>query len=243
VRASRLFFLLACALTSVAACRHSTPPPTLIEQDDSGPADVGPPLDLDSDHDGLCDFSEFQRHTDASDPDTDHDGFSDWVEAQNGSSLLDPTSPDRSWMVTMPEAPRSRIDLPVSIAEYGIGETFTGELTIIAVNYEDDGTIAPTFFTGSDALGATPMSNVRGGIMGSSFLGVLGRTLLQYSVHFEQVQQPLGCMRAFPFAYTIKTGDGQVRGYSQHWLVLLPQGMQIGASGSRWCGPQTVTCI
>ncbi len=235
------FLVVACGLASLAACQRThSPPVTLI---DAGPPDAGPPADLDTDGDGLCDFTEFQRRTDASSADTDGDGFSDYVEAQNGSDPSALSSPDRSLMLILSEAPGATLDTPVSFAVRGIGETFAGALVRLPLNIVDDGSEARTFYVGSDAVGASPMANVRGGIEGASYLGVVGRTLLPFTLHFAQRQAPRGCMRAYPFNYNLKTSDGQLRGSLQRWIVLMPPGMDIGAPGARWCGPVTTRCL
>lgn len=240
-RSSAACVVFACALVVMAACQRTHPPPFVLP--DSGPPDAGPPLDLDSDGDGLCDVDEFQRRTDPNDADTDGDGFSDYVEAQNGSSSFDRTSPDRTTMLLMSEAPTGTLDTVLTFSVRGVGETMGGEFIREPMNIDDDGTLAQTFYLGSAALGASPMENVRGGIVGANFLGVIGRTLLTFSLHFAQAQEPRGCMRAYPFGYMLHTGDGSLRGLDIRWLVLVPPGMQIGAPGARWCGPTTATCI
>lgn len=241
-RSGLAFVFVACALVGVAACQrtHVVPPATLI---DSGGPDVGPPLDLDSDGDGLCDFTEFQRRTDAARADTDGDGFSDYVEAQNGSDPQDLSSPDRNTMILMSEAQGSRIDAPINFTVRGIGETFVGELLAQPLNIVDDGSNARSFYVGSSPLGATPMANVRGGLDSAGYLGVVGRTLLVFQLHFQQPQGPRNCMRAYPFTYNLKTTDGQARGQVSRWIVLVPTGMQIGGTTSRWCGPVTERCF
>lgn len=233
--------MLACALVIAAGCQRTHPPPFVLG--DSGPPDVGPPPDLDTDGDGLCDRTEFERRTDATLADTDGDGFSDFVEAQNGSSPTDLNSPVRSLMLTMSEAPTGHLDTGISFSVRGIGETFSGELVRMPLNILDDGSEAQTFYAGSEALGATPMENVRGGMDGPLYLGVIGRTLLPFALHFVQRQEARGCMRAYPFGYALKTSDGALRGQVTRWIVLVPPGMSIGAPGARWCGPTTVTCF
>jgi hypothetical protein len=237
-----LCLVLACAFAVAAGCRRTTPPPVIL--DDAGPLpDTTIPADLDSDGDGICDFNEIQRRTDPDDPDSDDDGFSDYVEAQNGTGPNDLTSPDRSIVVTMSEAFDGALELPLAFSVRGIGETFSGELVRVPIFLADDGTEARTFFAGSHALAATPMENVRGGFEGTSFFGVIGRTLLTFDLRFEQRQGARGCMRAYPFAYTVKTGEGSARGTTQRWLVIVPPGMSIGAPDARWCGPVTTTCL
>lgn len=233
--------LLALGLVVVAACQRTHPPP--ITLDDAGPPDTGPPPGLDSDGDGLCDANEVERRTDPFSTDTDGDGFSDYVEAQNGSSPFDLMSPDRTTMLVMSEAPTGTLDTTFSFTVRGIGETMGGEFIRQPMNIEDDGTLAQTFYLGSSALAAIPMDNVRGGIEGASFLGVIGRTLLTFGVHFAQRQEARGCMRAYPFGYIVHADDGSLRGSVIRWLVLVPPGMQIGAPGARWCGPVTATCL
>jgi hypothetical protein len=230
-----------CALVVVASCR-GVPPPTTFVDDDGGPIDSGAAPGVDTDGDGLCDVTEY-RHTDATNPDTDGDGFSDYVEAQNNSDPLDPMSPDPHIMVTMSETPQSTLDLPVTFDTYPSGETISGEFVRVAIDYIDDGTATQTFFTGAEGTFASPMTNVHGGIQGSSFLGVSGRTLLGFTMHFAQVQAPRGCFRAYPFAYQIKTNTGAIWGYSQHWLVLVPAGESLGSPTARWCTPTTVHCF
>lgn len=191
----------------------------------------------------MCDVTEYQRRTDPFNPDTDGDGFSDYVEAQNGTSPTDATRPQLSLMALMSESPEATLDLPIAFNEYGVGETFIGEIVRLPLNIIDDGTTAQTFFTGAEASFASPMPNVGGGVRGSSFLGVVGRTLLVSSMHFAQLQPPRGCMRGYPFGYQLKTSTGSIRAYVERWLVLLPPGMSIGGANARWCGPTQLRCI
>jgi hypothetical protein len=230
---------LSCALVVVAACRRDPP---MLYEDDAGPTDFGPGPDVDTDGDGMCDVTEYQRRTDPSNPDTDGDGYSDYVEAQNGTSALDPMQPDPHIMVTMSEAPQSTLDLPISFDEYPSGETITGEFVRVPLDILDDGTSALTFFTGAEATFASPMPNVHGGIAGPSFLGVSGHTLLVFNTHFAQVQPPRGCFRAYPFGYQIKTNTGAIWGMEPHWLVLVPAGESLGSPTAHWCGPTRVRC-
>lgn len=232
--------MLAC--TFAAGCRHTTPPPVIVV-DGGSPPDAGPGPGIDTDGDGLCDVTEFQRRTDSLNADSDGDGFSDYVEAQNASDPNDLGSPDRSMMVTVSEATGGMAVLPLAFVVRGVGETFVGEITSGLINIPDDGTTAFAFYAGSSATGAAPMQNVRGGIEGSQYLGVVGRTRLAYTLEFLQRQEPRGCMRAYPFTYRLITTDGSVRGLSTRWLVLLPPGMQIGGTGARWCGPTVSHCI
>ena len=223
----------------IASCR--TRGPTFVD-DDGGPIDFGPGPDVDSDGDGMCDVTEFQRRTDPMNPDSDGDGYSDYVEAQNGTSPLDATQPDPHLMVTMSEAPQSTLDLPIMFDLSPSGETITGEILRDPIYLADDGTTALTFFTGAEATFASPMPNVHGGIEGPSFVGVSGETLLVFNMHFAQSEPPRGCLRAYPFGYEIKTNTGAIWAEVQHWLVLLPAGESLGSPTARWCGPTQVPC-
>jgi hypothetical protein len=235
--AAALLVLLSFAL---ASCRRPGPPQ--IAPEDSGPDDTGPAPGQDSDGDGLCDAFEAERRTDPLSADTDLDGFSDYVESQTGSDPFMIDSPNRDLLVFLREAPGSYVDVPISFSVRGVGETFLGSYLPQPMLIPDDGTTALTFYAGGMTVGASPMENVRGTIDNERFRGVFGRTLLAFSLRFEQRQDPRGCMRAFPFAYSLKRDDGSYAGTVPHWLVIAPAGMQPGAPGSVWCGPSDGTC-
>lgn len=227
-------------ILALASCGRPRPPPIVAM--DAGPDDTGPPPQQDSDGDGLCDRDENERRTDPLSSDTDLDGFSDYVESLTGSDPFMLDSPNRDLLVFLHEENDAFIDVPISFSVRGIGETFLGSYTAQPVLIADDGTTAATFYAGGRTAGASPMENVRGATDDERYRGVFGRTLLAFSMRFEQRQSPRGCMRAYPFAYTLKRDDGSYAGTVYRWLVIAPTGMQPGASGAVWCGPADGIC-
>jgi hypothetical protein len=225
---------------ALASCGRPRPPP--IVPRDAGPTDAGPTPQQDSDSDGLCDRDENERRTDPFSADTDLDGFSDYVESTTGSDpfLLD--SPNRDLIVFLSEEDSAYIDVPITFSVRGVGETFLGSYLSQPVLITDDGTTAVTFYAGGRTAGASPMENVRGSIEDERYRGVFGRTLLAFSMRFEQRQSPRGCMRAYPFGYTLKRDDGSYAGNVYRWLVIAPTGMRPGAPGAVWCGPADGIC-
>ncbi len=209
---------------------------------DAGPGDTGPTPEQDTDGDGLCDLDETERRTDPLSADTDADGFSDYVESVTGSDPFMIGSPNRDLLVFLREDDGAYIDVPISFSVRGIGETFLGSYLAQPMLIPDDGTTALTFYAGGHSAGASPMENVRGASEDERFRGVFGRTLLAFSMRFEQRQAPRGCMRAFPFGYSLKRDDGSYAGTVIRWLVIAPTGMQPGAPGAVWCGPSDGLC-
>ena len=225
---------------ALVGCNRSRPPS--LPPTDGGPEDGGPPPMTDTDGDGLCDFDEEQRRTDPLSADTDVDGFSDYAEAIAGSDPFLSDSPNRDLLVFLTEETGDSVDVPVAFSVRGIGETFLGQFTALPLSIEDDGTTAATFYAGGRTAGASPMENVRGPTDDERFRGVFGRTLLAFSLHFQQPQEPRGCMRAFPFSYSLKRDDGSFAGSVTRWLVVTPPDMTPGAPGAVWCGPSSGIC-
>ena len=232
---------LVLATLALASCRRPQPPPVLPV--DAGPRDLGPAPQDDTDGDGLCDRNEHERRTDPLSTDSDMDGFSDYAEALAGSDPLLADSPNRDLMVLLTEENSAYVDVPISFAIRGVGETYSGSYTPQPVLIPDDGTTAVTFYAGGRTAGASPMENVLGTTDNERFRGVFGSTLLVFSMRFEQRQSPRGCMRAYPFGYTLKRDDGSIAGAVFRWLVIAPTGMRPGAPGSVWCGPADGTCF
>ncbi|MFO0686769.1 MAG: hypothetical protein U0234_32200 [Sandaracinus sp.] len=232
--------VLAAGLVAFAGCQRAH-----VTEIDAArpPTDSGPPPDLDSDGDGLCDVTESFYRTDPFAADTDDDGFGDFAEVQNASDPLSLSSPDRRRVHYLSQDPTGMTTVPIAFSIRGIGETFTGELVRVPVRMVDDGTLAPMFYAGSRAVDANPMDNVRGGIVDTSFRGVIGRTRLVYQVSFRQTQPARGCLSAYPFQYVTKTGEGTYRGSFSGWLVLAPSGVQVGSPGATWCGPVSRSCL
>jgi hypothetical protein len=229
--------LAAVLLVGVAGCRSHV---LLV---DGGPGDSGPPTNLDTDGDGLCDLTEYDHHTDPNSVDTDGDGFWDYVEVQNGSDPLDLTVPERMRIVSLAEETGSLLDMPVTFRVSGVGQTFSGQTVGQQLGIPDDGTTASDFYASMEGTFASPPENVRGGIVGPSFLGVLGRTVLGFTIHFRAAQPPRGCLRAYPFLIQLKADNGTFWANEQHWLQIGPADMQVGAPDARWCGPVTATCF
>lgn len=230
-------FAAAVLLVGSAGCRSH------ILLEDAGPGDGGPPPALDTDGDGLCDVTEYVHHTDPTNIDTDADGFWDYVEVQNGSDPLDLTVPERARIVSLAEEAGGVLDMPVTFRVSGVGQTFSGQVLGQQLGIPDDGTTANDFYSSMEASFASPPENARGGLVGPSFLGVLGRTVLGFTIHFRAAQPPRGCMRAYPFLIQVKADNGTLWVNEPHWLLVGPTDMQVGMAGARWCGPVTQSCF
>lgn len=189
--------------------------------------------------DGLCNDTEFARHTDPFDGDTDADGYSDWVEVVFGYDPLRPAEPDRDIVSVLRESPGAETAVPTSIVVRGRGEDYTGAFEGL---YARDplGTTASDFYAGSVALYANPEDNVA--LLepdAERFRAVVGTTELFFEVRFEYGEDDLvrRCLRAYPWRYTVKRSDGRLVSSARKLLVVVPEGETI--TGGEWCVPES----
>lgn len=200
--------------------------------------DAGPDVDggggRDTDGDGLCDEQEISRGLRIDDPDTDADGFSDFVEVSLGHNPLSRLSPAPERVVYLRESATGTARVTVSIPVDGTGETFSGSFTP-APELFPDGVDADLYFAGAGPVGAEPMANVfTMDTSAQSFVGVRGRTLLIYEVLLQFAGEARGCMRAYPFQYSVKREDGVTVATERFTLVITPGSGR--PEDEVWCG-------
>ncbi len=231
-RASRLAIAVACAAAptlAVAGCGNRGGPDAHVEMPDA-------PANLDTDGDGLCDFTELSRGTAVENADTDGDGFSDLVEIHLSSDPLMIDSPDRDDLVVLPTDRLATTSVSLTYSVRAEGGTYVGGFSARPPSL-GDGTTAGEHFFRATAVTATPLSNVAL-IDGERFVGVVGRTLFTYQLDFEYRGDALvECMRAYPFSYQVKLEDGNIVGLQNRVLLVAPRGMEPGSGA--WC--QTTT--
>lgn len=220
-----------CVVVSAAGCNRSRSPSL-----DAGPgSDAGPDL-RDTDQDGLCDQHELARGLRWDDPDSDADGFSDLVEVSVGLDPLSRMSPPGDRVVYLRESAEGTARATLSLAVNGEGNSYSGSFAAVDPVYPD-GVDAGDFFAGSGPVGAEPMTNVfEIDASTQSFIGVRGRTLLIYEILFRYSGEARGCMRAYPFQYTVKRDDGVFVGSARFTLVITPE--SGAADASEWCGAE-----
>jgi hypothetical protein len=208
---------------------------------DSGPPpDAGPRPGADTDGDGLCDLTEIRLGTNPAAADTDGDGFPDWVESANHSDGVSPADPPRETIVVLSEVAGGSASYGVQALVSGSGETYMADFY---AGLADDpyGTMADAFYSGSQAVDASPRGNV--GAIDTAhgrFAGVVGTTRLFYSVGFAYdavAQPPRLCMRMYDFFFRVMTDTGSYVYAAKSYLLIVPPGMTM-ATGA-WCLPPT----
>jgi hypothetical protein len=222
---------LASLSTAAAGCRRA------FSGFDGGPrppAEDAGPTDIDTDGDGLCDGQELSRGLRADNADTDADGYSDFAEVSLGDDPTLPSSPDRERLVFLSEASMAAAEVAVAMPVLGAGEVYQGAFQSLSQVYPDDQS-AGSYFAGGTAVGATPGTQVfRVEPEAQRFVGVQGRTLLVFRVQFAYQGPVRGCLRAYPFLYSLKREDGRIVGQRRYTLVVVPDGGRPGES--TWCG-------
>ncbi len=202
---------------------------------DSGPTPLdgsgGTPEDLDGD--GLCNTTEMGEGTDPLNPDTDGDGFPDRAERTFGYDALDGALPDRSEVHLLRESADSTLQVAFEQV-VSASDEYGGAFDAIEV-FDLADQDAATFYRGSVATFAEPPDNVAEiDETGESFLGVTGRTLLGFEVRFAfEDALPRGCIRGYPFRYTVKRADGVRVAIFRDLLLVLPPGATLETGG--WC--------
>jgi hypothetical protein len=219
------------ALAAGGCPRRTDPVPP-----DAGLGEDARPIGLDTDLDGLCDANELTRGLRIDDPDTDGDGYSDFVEVSLGLDPFSRESPASDAVSFLRESATGMARVTVSVPVNGSGESYGGAFAEAFALYPE-GVGAQDFFAGSGPVGAEPMGNVAFVDTDSqSFVGVLGSTLLTFEVSFRFQGAALGCMRAYPFQFTVKREDGLIVASRRFVLVVLPPGALPGESA--WCGAE-----
>jgi hypothetical protein len=234
-RPSPHLFVVLCATAFGAlgvGCGPRGGPDAHVEMPDSPP-------NLDTDGDGLCDFTELSRGTAVENADTDGDGFSDLVEIHILSDALMIDSPDRDDLVVLPTDRLATTSVALTYSVRAEGGTYVGGFSARPPSL-GDGTSASEHYLRATAVTATPLSNVAL-IDGERFVGVVGRTLFTYQIDFEYRGDALvECMRAYPFSYQVKLEDGNIVGLQNRVLLVAPRGMEPGRGA--WC-QTTTTCF
>ena len=218
-----LLLCFAGVLTLSGCPRSNVPPPTF----DGGFPPDGPRPNVDTDGDGLCDTNEVVRGLDPGNVDTDGDGYADLFEISNGFDGRAPASPPRDLIVLLEETPGATLRVPIQLLVVGEGESYQGAFQSLP-QVVDDGRSAADYFGSQQATGADPMANVFA-IEGDRVLGVLDRTALVFEVNFRWADPaPRGCMRGYPFLYTVKREDGRIVAQRRMVLVVTPRGQRPG---------------
>lgn len=222
---------LALALALVGCSDTVGPPP---------PRDLGPgvldgsggtPEDLDGD--GLCNVTEMAEGTDPLNPDSDGDGFPDRAERTFGYDALNRAIPDREGVHLLRETPESTLQVAFEQI-VSAGDEYGGAFDAVEV-FDLADQDAATFYRSSVATFAEPPDNVAElDETGQTFRGVVGRTLLGFEVRFAfEDALPRGCIRGYPFVYTVKRADGVRVAIFRDLLLVLPVGATLETGG--WC--------
>lgn len=213
-------------LSSLSGCPRQIEIPDSSSEEDAGP-DTPSGL-VDSDDDGLCDGTESVLGLDPTRADTDGDGYPDVIEysVSTDGRMLD--SPARDALVFLSGNRDSVIDVSLTFAVRGAGETFAAAFASVPTFLRLDEITARDFFAGARAIGAQPPENVIT-FEGEQFIGVRNRTLLVYNMTFVNDVEQSDCMRVLPFVYQVQTTDeGLIYGQRRMWLVVAPPGMRPG---------------
>ena len=215
-----------------------TPPvDTGVRTDRPAVIDTGDPR-ADTDRDGLCDESERMRGTDPSMVDTDGDGLLDSFEARIGTNprtLRDPPASDR---VSILEEAGSFATIEHVLEYRGAGESLTA--AVLDGTAGVDGRAASDLVEPSiEAVMANPAAFVQG-ITGPRFVGVQGRTLLQWRLAFTArplattamdggAPVALGCRRTYEALVSVKR-DGDTVVQTRRILVDVVPARDAGVS-------------
>lgn len=210
----------------VSGCpRHIELPDGGEEEDAGEDAPIGM---IDQDSDGLCDSTESVIGLDPLRADTDGDGYPDVIEYSVGTDgrMLD--SPARDALVFLSGNRDAVIDVSLTFAVSGSGQTFAAAFASVPTFLRLDEITARDFFAGARAVGAQPPENVIA-FEDEHFIGVRNRTLLVYNMTFLNDVEQADCMRILPFVYQVQTTDeGLVYGQRRMWLLITPPGMRPG---------------
>ena len=204
--------------------------PIVIPVPDAEPADGGTRDDYDGD--GLCNQTESERGTDPFSADTDGDGIPDGPEVILGFDPVSAESPGRERTQLLRESTAGTLDVLIERELFADGQDLDASFSATPVS-DDAGQDADTFFRGATAAFATPAANYAS-IDNQSVRGVTGRIFVGYELRFEYEDALVrGCVRAYPYRYTIKRSDAVIVGVETRVLVVIPPGENLNTAA--WC--------
>lgn len=228
----RLLTLASLLLTLGVGCSDTVGPPPPRDQG-PGILDGSGGTEDDFDGDGLCNVTEMGEGTDPLNPDSDGDGFPDRAERTFGYDPLDGSFPSGDEVHLLRETTTSTLQVAFEQV-VSAGDEYGGAFDAVEV-FDLADQDAATFYRGSVATFAEPPENVAElDETGQTFRGVVGRTLLGFEVRFAfEDALPRGCIRGYPFVYTVKRADGVRVAIFRDLLLVLPMGATLETGG--WC--------
>lgn len=235
----RFLLALVCVCASACAVSSRQAPELAPAADGGGPAaDATVLAPEDPDHDGLCNETEKDVHTDPDALDTDRDGYPDLVEVMAEHDPLDPQSPGLDQVGFLVAKRDAELDFEARVTVDGMGEGYTGLFTAYAA-LNAAGLTAGDFLERGSALSAEPPDNVRDlDATRERFGVVVGRTRLAFRLRFafKRAVMDFPCADTFPFTYGVKDDLGRRGETRDYLLVVVPEG-STGLDPKAFCIP------
>jgi hypothetical protein len=194
----------------------------------------------DRDHDGVCNGTEANLMSDPDRVDTDRDGLPDFTEIAANFIPTDPNVPGPDQVVYMAGSSESTLEFEVRMTVVGTGLGYTGDF-LPGEAFDPHGVTARDFYLGGMAVGGQPTDNVRGVEAGSErFESVLGKTRVAFQLRFAVGSTKLAnCTIGYPFQYRLKDDNGRFSTARQYLLVVTSD---LNANGEHtFCVP--ASCI
>jgi hypothetical protein len=209
----------ACTTSGYAPASDASIPPAAI----SGNAGSRSDPNDDRDRDGLCNGTELAIASDPDRIDTDRDGLPDFTEAFINFSATDPLIPAPDQVTYLSAASDHPLDFEVRMTVIGSGLGYTGEFRGLDAP-DARGITAKDFYLGAEAVAGEPVDNVRG-IQAESerFESVLGKTRVSFLLHFAiGATKVPGCSLGYPFEYRLKDDNGRFSAARDYLLIVTP---------------------
>ena len=199
------------------------------------------PLQVDSDHDGLCDSTEARLGTNPDSADTDGDGFPDGVEFATGFSAKNGALPSASDYVVLQATSGATASDDVLLHVYGNGDDVIGAVDVSEAA-DAEGWTAATFLQSFKAVQAYPPDSVSN-VIGSAarFAGVNGSATLFFQAVFDVATENVSaCNRFYSYGLIVKGTNGSRLANSHRALAIVPP-MKSVRTLTDWC-PAPSTC-